>query len=156
MGPNKVLAFAGAAAALLATTAANAADFPAAAAASMVRAPVAEPTAGICAATSASATSNSSRSTSSRPRAVAWPATWRIDQKDIKDTFFFAAGLGYAWNNWLRFDVTGEYRADVKFKAVGSYTEFCPAAAASTSMTAIIRPRCSWPTPISISERGGA
>ena len=37
-----------------------------------------------------------------------------------------AAGVGYAWNNWLRFDVTGEYRADVKFKAVGSYTEFCP------------------------------
>ena len=32
-----------------------------------------------------------------------------------------AVGVGYAWNNWLRFDVTGEYRADVKCKAVGSY-----------------------------------
>ena len=46
--------------------------------------------------------------------AVVWPATWRIDQKDIKDTFFFGVGLGYQWNNWLRFDVTGEYRADVQ------------------------------------------
>jgi len=55
-----------------------------------------------------------------------WPATWRIDQKDIKDTFLIGAGIGYQWNNWLRFDFTGEYRADVKFKAVGSYTEFCP------------------------------
>ena len=53
-----------------------------------------------------------------------WPATWRIDQKDIKDTFFFATGLGYQWNNWLRFDITGEYRADVKFKAVGSFINF--------------------------------
>jgi opacity protein-like surface antigen len=55
-----------------------------------------------------------------------WPASWRIDQKDIKDAVFIGGGIGYAWNNWLRFDVTGEYRTDVKFKAVGSYTEFCP------------------------------
>jgi opacity protein-like surface antigen len=51
----------------------------------------------------------------------AWPATWNIDQKDIKDTMFLGVGLGYQWNSWLRFDFTGEYRADVKFKAVGSY-----------------------------------
>jgi opacity protein-like surface antigen len=51
----------------------------------------------------------------------AWPATWNIDQKDIKDTFFIGGGIGYQWNNWLRFDATAEYRADVKFKAVGSY-----------------------------------
>jgi opacity protein-like surface antigen len=53
-----------------------------------------------------------------------WPASWRIDQKDIKDTFFIGTGIGYQWNNWLRFDVTGEYRADVKFKAAGSYVQF--------------------------------
>jgi opacity protein-like surface antigen len=53
-----------------------------------------------------------------------WPATWNIDQKDIKDTFFIGAGIGYQWNNWLRFDFTGEYRADVKFKALGSYVNF--------------------------------
>jgi opacity protein-like surface antigen len=51
----------------------------------------------------------------------AWPATWRIDQKDVKDTTFIGFGIGYQWNSWLRFDVTGEYRADIKFKAVGSY-----------------------------------
>ncbi len=54
-----------------------------------------------------------------------WPASWRIDQKDLGDTSFVGFGVGYAWNNWFRFDVTGEYRAKAKFKAVGSYTEFC-------------------------------
>jgi opacity protein-like surface antigen len=53
-----------------------------------------------------------------------WPATWNIDQKDIKDTFLIGAGIGYQWSNWLRFDFTGEYRADVKFKALGSYVNF--------------------------------
>jgi opacity protein-like surface antigen len=55
-----------------------------------------------------------------------WPASWRIDLKDIKDTFFIGGGIGFQWNNWLRFDFTAEHRADVKFKAVGSFTEFCP------------------------------
>ena len=55
-----------------------------------------------------------------------WPASWRIDQKDIKDTTFFGVGIGYQWNSWIRVDVTGEYRNDVKFKALGSYLEFCP------------------------------
>jgi len=54
----------------------------------------------------------------------AWPADWRIDQRDIKDAFFIGGGFGYQWNSWLRFDATGEYRSDVKFKAVGSYTNF--------------------------------
>ena len=53
-----------------------------------------------------------------------WPATWNIDQKDIKDTTLFGIGIGYQWNNWLRVDITGEYRNDVKFKAVGSYVNF--------------------------------
>ncbi len=34
-------------------------------------------------------------------------------------------GVGYEWNNWLRFDVTGEYRTKAMFKATGSYTDFC-------------------------------
>src|SRR5262245_49466965 len=62
--------------------------------------------------------------TQTNPGAAVWPATWRIDVKDIKDTFFIGGGIGYQWNNWLRFDVTGELRADVKFKAVGSYVNF--------------------------------
>jgi len=53
-----------------------------------------------------------------------WPADWRIDQRDIKDTFFVGGGIGYQWNSWLRFDATAEYRADVLFRAVGSYTNF--------------------------------
>src|SRR5262249_48355590 len=53
-----------------------------------------------------------------------WPATWTIDQRDIKDTFFVGGGIGYQWNNWFRFDFTGEYRASSKFKAVGSYVNF--------------------------------
>jgi opacity protein-like surface antigen len=56
-----------------------------------------------------------------------WPASWRIDQKDIQDTTILGFGVGYALNNWFRFDVTGEYRTKAKVNAVGSYTEFCPA-----------------------------
>ncbi len=58
--------------------------------------------------------------------AFVWPASWRIDQKAMGDAAFVGFGIGYAWNNWLRFDFTGEYRAAAKFKAIGSYTEFCP------------------------------
>ncbi len=88
-----------------------------------------------------------------------WPASWRIDQRDIKDTFFVGGGIGYQWNNWLRFDFTGEYRASTKFKAVGSYagaTDFCRRRPVlRRTMTAIIRRRCSSPTSISISAPGG-
>jgi opacity protein-like surface antigen len=58
--------------------------------------------------------------------AFVWPASWRIDQKDMKSATFVGVGVGYAWNNWLRFDVTAEYRSKVPFKVLGSYTEFCP------------------------------
>jgi opacity protein-like surface antigen len=125
MGPNKMLAFAGAATALLATTAVNAADFPAAPPPQMVRAPVAEATGWYLRGDIGVGNQQFKSFDHTQTAGGAWPASWRIDVKDIKDTFFFAAGIGYAWNNWLRFDVTGEYRADVKFKAVGSYTEFC-------------------------------
>src|SRR5262245_54866505 len=27
-----------------------------------------------------------------------WPASWRIDQKDLKDTAFVGFGIGYHWN----------------------------------------------------------
>jgi opacity protein-like surface antigen len=55
-----------------------------------------------------------------------WPASWRIDQKQISDAAFVSIGAGFAWNSWLRFDVTAEHRANAKFKVLGSYTEFCP------------------------------
>ena len=58
--------------------------------------------------------------------AFVWPASWRIDQREMGDAFFFGGGFGYQWNSWLRFDATAEYRAKTKFSAIGSYTEFCP------------------------------
>ena len=57
--------------------------------------------------------------------AFVWPASWEIVQKDIQDTAIFGGGIGYELNNWLRFDVTGEYRTKAMFKATGSYTNFC-------------------------------
>ena len=57
--------------------------------------------------------------------AFVWPASWTIVQKDIQDTSIFGGGIGYAINNWLRMDVTGEYRTKAAFKVTGSYTDFC-------------------------------
>ena len=58
-----------------------------------------------------------------------WPASWQIVQKQTDDSAFVDFGVGYQVNNWLRFDVTGEHRASAKFKAIGSFREFCPGGA---------------------------
>jgi len=42
--------------------------------------------------------------------AFVWPASWQINQTKMGDTTFLGFGIGYAWNNWLRFDVTGDRR----------------------------------------------
>src|SRR6202043_363866 len=58
-----------------------------------------------------------------------WPASWTIVQQDIQDSAIFGGGIGYAWNNWLRFDVTGEYRTKALMKTTGRYmgnSDFCP------------------------------
>lgn len=40
---------------------------------------------------------------------------------------FFGLGIGYYFNDWLRFDVTGEYRGKANFHGLDSYTGFgCP------------------------------
>jgi opacity protein-like surface antigen len=39
----------------------------------------------------------------------------------IGDTFFIGGGIGYEFNNWLRFDATAEYRAKTPVYAFGSY-----------------------------------
>jgi opacity protein-like surface antigen len=119
MGPTKLLVFAGAAA-LITTTAVVAADLPAAMPPT-VRAPAAEVSGWYVRGDIGVGIQHFRSFEFSQTADPAWPPTWRVDQRDIKDTFFFAAGLGYAWDNWLRFDVTGEYRAAVNFKAVGSY-----------------------------------
>ena len=58
-----------------------------------------------------------------------WPASWQIVQKNIGDTDFIGFGVGYQWNNWLRFDVTGEHRKTSDLKVIGAYSgfnDFCP------------------------------
>jgi opacity protein-like surface antigen len=54
-----------------------------------------------------------------------WPASWTIVQQSIQDTTIFGFGVGYEFNSWLRFDVTGEYRTKAAFRTTGSYTNFC-------------------------------
>jgi opacity protein-like surface antigen len=54
-----------------------------------------------------------------------WPPSWTIVQSDIQDQTIFGGGVGYELNNFLRFDVTGEYRTKAAFKVTGSYTDFC-------------------------------
>ena len=39
----------------------------------------------------------------------------------LGDTVFFNVGVGYEFNNWLRFDVTGEYRNKADFHGVIMY-----------------------------------
>ena len=36
----------------------------------------------------------------------------------IADSYFIGGGVGYNWNNWLRFDVTAEYRAKTHISAL--------------------------------------
>jgi opacity protein-like surface antigen len=57
--------------------------------------------------------------------AFVWPSTWTIVQQNIGDQTIFGGGIGYYFNNWLRFDVTGEYRTKSLFNVKGSYTNFC-------------------------------
>jgi opacity protein-like surface antigen len=44
-----------------------------------------------------------------------------FDQHSIADTNFIGFGVGYEFNNWLRFDFTGEYRAKTQINARGVY-----------------------------------
>ena len=44
-----------------------------------------------------------------------------FDQHSWADTVFFDAGIGYEFNNWLRFDVTAGYRDKTQVNARGTY-----------------------------------
>jgi len=50
------------------------------------------------------------------------PNDFAFQHSSMADTMFFNAGVGYEFNNWLRFDVTGEYRAKTAVNAFGIYT----------------------------------
>ena len=43
-------------------------------------------------------------------------------QSSLGDTMFFGGGIGYEFNNWLRFDFTAEYRAKTAFNAFLIYS----------------------------------
>lgn len=50
----------------------------------------------------------------------------RVDKDRRGDQVFLGAGVGYQFNQWLRFDATGEYRTDSDYRAIASYDTFCP------------------------------
>ena len=45
-----------------------------------------------------------------------------FDSTSYSDNMFIGGGVGYAWNNWLRFEATAEYRAKSRVYAIGHYT----------------------------------
>ncbi len=45
-----------------------------------------------------------------------------VDKSSFDSVAFAGVGIGYQVNNWLRFDVTGEYRTASKFSAIESFT----------------------------------
>ncbi len=51
------------------------------------------------------------------------PPTWLINQQSMQDATLVGFGVGYEFNTWLRFDVTGEYRTKAAFSAIGSYNQ---------------------------------
>jgi len=51
------------------------------------------------------------------------PSTFMVNEHDIQDTTIAGFGIGYELNNWLRFDVTGEYRTQAAFKAITSFNQ---------------------------------
>jgi opacity protein-like surface antigen len=49
-------------------------------------------------------------------------SNFAIRHASLGDTTFFGGGIGYEYNNWLRFDVTAEYRTRTAVNAFGTYT----------------------------------
>jgi len=56
------------------------------------------------------------------PNALNAPNNFAFQDESMGDTTFFGAGIGYEWNNWLRFDFTAEYRTKTDIDAFGTYT----------------------------------
>jgi opacity protein-like surface antigen len=49
-------------------------------------------------------------------------SNFAFQHSSLGDTTIFGGGIGYEWNNWLRFDVTADYRARTHLNAFGTYT----------------------------------
>ena len=69
------------------------------------------------------------RSTFNNPTVVV-PAPL-FNAASIGDSAFAGAGVGYQFNNWFRFDVTGEYRTAAHYSAIQSYSDIWSAPGAS-------------------------
>ena len=91
---------------------------------------------------------------SSRIRSIS-PATVAHPTCAIGDTTFFSVGVGYELNNWLRFDVTAEYRTKAPCQRL-RLTYNPVAARAATNTGPSCNPQSSSPMPISISAPGTA
>jgi opacity protein-like surface antigen len=71
------------------------------------------------------------RSTFDNPLPVVAAALF-FDQQSIGDSAIIGGGVGYQFNPWLRFDLTGEYRTAANYRATQSYTDiFQPACGTS-------------------------
>jgi len=53
------------------------------------------------------------------------PNDFAIEHSSIGNASFIGGGVGYEFNNWLRFDGTVEYRSKAAVNAFGSYTTAC-------------------------------
>ena len=127
MSSVKILALAGAAAAMSMSTLANAADFPPALPQPVLQAPPPVESGWYLRGDVGVSVQRFQAFDhfQTNPNFV-WPASWQIVQKETDDSTFLGVGVGYQVNNWFRFDFTGEHRTMARFKAVGSYVEFCP------------------------------
>ena len=46
-----------------------------------------------------------------------------IHDKNFESGMLFGVGAGYKWNNWFRFDVTGEYRGETGFHGFDTWND---------------------------------
>lgn len=56
------------------------------------------------------------------PGFVEPPGGYVLRSKSFGDQVFVGAGFGYQLNDWIRFDVTGEYRTAASFRATETYS----------------------------------
>lgn len=55
------------------------------------------------------------------PNPPAGAGRFHFEQSAVSDAYFIGMGAGYEWNNWLRFELTGEYRTGSHLTAFGSF-----------------------------------
>lgn len=50
----------------------------------------------------------------------------RVIDRNFEAGSVFGIGVGYKWNSWLRFDITGEYRGETGFHGLDLWTAIAP------------------------------